>query len=149
MTDQPTASPKSARWWTSRRASRLGLVLVAVLAVGLLLWPLMAYLTGDARAQAIRDETSSCGLGARYDWSTLRGDGTRPGALGGTEYLYVVALADTTGGPTQFRHFLTDDDDPPAVGTEDMDPVWLHACAESHPDPFPSASVGSGAPASE
>jgi len=144
MPQEPTASTESAQRWTARRPSRVVLLLVAAVAVGLLLWPVIAYLTGDTRARAIRDETSSCGLGARYDWATLRAEGTRPGALGGTEYLYVVALANTIGGPTQLRHFLTDDEDPPVVGTEDMDPVWLQACAESHPDPFPSAATGSG-----
>ena len=146
MTEQPTGAAEPTQRWMTRRTSRVALALVAVGTVGLLLWPLVAYLTGDTRARAIREETSSCGLGARYDWSTLRPEGTRPGALGGTECLYVVALASTTGGPTQLRHFVTDDEDPPAVGTKDMDPVWLQACAESHPDTFPTAATGSGPP---
>jgi hypothetical protein len=145
MTDQPTASPEFARRWLARRTTRVALVLVVVV-VALLLWPIFAYVTGDARARAIRAETSRCGLGARYDWSTLRADGTRPGPLGGIEYLYVVKLAKTVAGRTVLRYFLTDDEDAPAVGTEDMDPVWLQACAHSHPDPGPSAAIGPGPP---
>lgn len=145
MIDEPTALRESAKRWLARRTTRVALVLVVVV-VALLLWPLIAYLTGDARARAIRAETSSCGLGARYDWSTLRAEGTRPGPLGGIEYLYVVQLAKMVGGRPELRYFLTDDEDVPAVGTEDMDPVWLQACAHSHPNPGPSAAIGSGPP---
>jgi hypothetical protein len=144
VTNLPSPLAEPTRQEPPRRPRRAALIAVAGVAVAVLVWALVAHLTGDSRARAIQGQASSCGLGARYDWSTLKAEGARRGALGGTEYLYVVALASNAGGPAQLRHFVTDAEDPPVVGTEDMDPVWLHACAASHPVPYPSAAIAPG-----